>query len=431
MPLSTGARRRGTVAAAVLLVLAFAPAAAAHAGDRGGSGDPGVLLHWNALSWQTIGVEGAKPPPIAQLYLGLVSTAVYNAVVTAEDAGRPTLPQPRIEGHASSDVAAATAAHDVLIAFFPASAGALDAEYTAWLAGVPDSRERERGLQAGHDAAEALIASRVDDGREDPTVILQRPAEPPPGIWVPTGNGEWTSAWLGFTRPLHVESATQFAPDGPDDLMSAEYAQDFAEVQLMGAAMDSGRSADDTELALFWNDNPPRQYQDAMRARALEHGMDIVEAARMFGAVNASAADTMITCWRAKWDTNFWRPLTAIQQAERDGNPATSADPSWNSFRPAPPYPEYPSGHGCISSATAEALEELFGKGNLDMTITSTVPEVAGQTRHYDDADEWLADVTDARIFLGYHFRDGMDDAVVLGEAVAEHVVDCWFESWD
>jgi hypothetical protein len=413
-----------------LLVLGFAPAAVAGNGEGEGSRDPGVLLHWNAVAWQTIGVDGMKPPPVAQLYLGLVSTAVYNAVVTAEREGEPTLPQPRIHGPASSDVAAATAAYHVLVSFFPASAEALEEDYTGWLAGIPDGAAREGGLEAGHDAAEALIASRVDDGRDAP-ITFPTPPNPPAGRWVQTASGEWTTAWLGFTEPVLVDSPTQFAPRGPDALDSEAYARDFAEVKLMGAATDSGRSATDTELALFFNDNPPRQYQDAMRERAVEHEMDIVDSARMFAAANASGADAAITCWRGKWDFGYWRPETAIREADRDGNRATQADPDWTSLRPAPPYPEYPSGHGCVSSAVAYALEELFGEGDLDMTITSTVPEVAGATRTYDDADEWLDDVTDARIFLGYHFRDGMDDSVKLGRRVAEHVVDRWFECSD
>ncbi len=388
-----------------------------------------MLILWNEVAWRTIAVEGMRPPPVAQFYLGLVSMAVFNAVVTIEGEGEPTLPQDRIHGEASSDVAAATAAHDVLLAFFPASQGALDADYDAWLAGVPDDEARQLGLQAGQEAAAALIESREGDGREDATRRLTRPAAPPAGMWVPTVSGmEWMTPWLGFTRPLLIDSATQFAPPGPDDLDSSDYAREFAEVKLMGAATNSGRTQADTDLALFFNDNPPRQYQEAMRARAVEHELDIVESARMFAAVNVSAADTAITCWRAKWDFNYWRPQTAVQQADRDGNPATTADPAWTSFRPAPFYPEYPSGHGCATSATAEALEELFGE-NLDMDIQQK--DAAGAvvaTRHYDDADEWQNDVTDARIFLGYHFRDAMDDSLQMGEGVAEHVVDRWFD---
>jgi hypothetical protein len=421
---STSTRRCGIIAATALLLFGLTPAAAAH--PEGPPGDPGVVLHWNEIAWRTIGVEGAKPPPVAQLYLGLVSTAVYNAVVTVEGGGEPTLQQPQAGRRASSDVAAATAAHDVLSHFFPASAAALRADYDGWLAGVPEGEGRDEGVRAGQDAAAALIASRVDDGRDAP-ITLPRPADPPPGTWVPTGKGEWLTAWLGFTRPILIRSATEFAPEGPDPLESEAYAADLNEVKLMGAATASGRSEADTALALFFTDNPPRQYQDAMRERAVRHEMDIVESARMFAATNASAADTTITCWRAKYEANYWRPLTAIHEADHDDNDATTADPDWSSLRPAPAYPEYPSGHGCVSSGTAQALENLFGEGDVDMTITSLTPEVMNATRHYDSEDAWLDDVTDARIFLGYHFRDGMDDARTLGRDVADHVVDRWF----
>jgi hypothetical protein len=427
MTSSIRARRHGTVvAAAALLIVGLAPAAAADPDEPAGSQDPGVVLAWNAIAWRTIAVEGMKPPPVAQFYLGLVSSAVYNAVVTVEGDGEPTLPQPDVDREASSDVAAATAAHDVLTAFFPASAAALQADYDTWLAGVPSGKGRENGLKAGQDAAAALIASRVDDGREAP-ITLARPAVPPPGTWVPTGTGEWLTPWLGFTRPILIDSPTRFATNGPESLGDEDYAEELAEVATMGAATGSGRSEADTALALFYFDNPPRQYQDAMRDRAVRHEMDIVESARMFAAANVSAADATITCWRSKYESNYWRPVTAIHEADRDGNAATTADPGWTSLRPAPAYPEYPSGHGCVSSGTAEALANLFGEDDLDIDILSLTPEVTGTTRHYDSADAWLDDVVKARIFLGIHFRDAMDDARHVGHAVADHVVDRWF----
>ena len=391
--------QRQAIVAAALLVLAGMPIATA--GDEPASprGDPGVVLSWNALAWRTIGVEGEKPPPVAQLYLGLVSTAVYDAVVTAEEAAVPT----------ASDVAA------------------LDPEHAAWLGTVPDTAERQNGLQVGQDAAAALIAARVDDGRDAP-ITLDRPADPPPGMWVPTGNGEMQAPWLGFTEPLVVDSPEEFATDGPDPLGSQEYAADFAEVAAMGSATSADRTAEQTDLALFWSDNPVRKYQDALRERAARHPMDIADTARLFAAVNTAGADTQITCWRVKYDTAFWRPVTAIQQADRDGNDATAADPAWTSLRPSPAYPDNPSGHGCVSSAVAGTLEELFGPGQLDMAIRSTVTNT---TQVYDDAEAWLDDVTDARIWLGIHFRDAMDDAREIGTGVADAVVDRAFRPVD
>jgi hypothetical protein len=311
--------------------------------------------------------------------------------------------------------------------WFPASRAALDADLAAWLGTVPDTAERQHGLQVGRDAAAELIAARADDGRDAP-ITLDRPAEPPPGMWVPTGSGEMLAAWLGFTEPLVVESPVEFATDGPDPLDSEAYAADFAEVAAMGSATSADRTAEQTDLALFWSDNPVRQYQDALRERAARHPMDIVDTARVFAAVNTAGADTQITCWRVKYDTAFWRPVTAIQQADRDGNDATAADPAWTSLRPSPPYPDNPSGHGCVSSAVAGTLEELFGPGQLDMAIRSTVTNT---TRVYDDAEAWLDDVTDARIWLGIHFRDAMDDAREIGTGVADAVVDRAFRPAD
>ena len=242
------------------------------------------------------------------------------------------------------------------------------------------------------------------------------------------GSGEMQAPWLGFTEPLVVESPEEFATDGPDPLDSEEYAADFAEVAAMGSATSADRTAEQTDLALFWSDNPVRQYQDALRERAARHPMDIVDTARVFAAVNTAGADTQITCWRVKYDTAFWRPVTAIQQADRDGNDATTADPAWTSLRQAPPYPDNPSGHGCVSSAVAGTLEEMFGPGQLDMAIYSTVTDT---TRVYDDAEAWLDDVANARIWVGFHFRDAMDDAREIGTGVADAVVDRAFRPAD
>jgi hypothetical protein len=319
---------------------------------------------------------------------------------------------------ASSDVAAATAAYDVLRTYFPHAAGALDTDYANFLAGVPNGVGRVHGLRVGHDAANALIASRVGDGR-DATV-------PPPeprtdgATWVPTGSGDFQVPWLGFVRPLLLDSATQFPLDGPDALTSAAYAADFDEVKAMGGDATTGSDRDtlQTETARFFSDHPVRQYQDAMRLRAQEHAMDILATARMFASANSSGADALIACWRGKYDFNFWRPITAIRQAATDGNDATTPNDTWTPLLTTPPYPDYPSGHGCFSSSVARALEHQFGAGNLDLAITSNV---TGTTRDYDDEQAWLDDVVNARIWLGIHFRDAMDDARTLGRQVADH----------
>jgi hypothetical protein len=416
--------RRVAAASAAILVLGLAPAGASPGqGAPPTSEDPGALLSWNEIAFRTVAVEGGRPPQVAQLYLGLVSTAVYNAVVTIEGGGTATLAQPPARAHASSDVAAVTAAHDVLAHYFPASADALAADYGTWLDGVPQGVGRVHGLRVGHDAATALIASR-DDSELDAPVTLPRPDVPPPGMWLPTGSGEFGTAWLAFVTPILLDPTTDFGLDGPDPLDSPEYAADYAEVLAMGSATGSDRSEADTRLGLFYTDNPPRQFQDAMRDRAERHQLDIVESARMFAAANVAGADALIACWQTKYHTNFWRPVTAIHGADLDGNPETTADPSWSPLRPAPPYPEYASGHACVSAAVATALENLYGSGKVDVDLRSAV---TGDLRHYDSEQAWLDDVVDARIWLGFHFRDAMDDGRLLGNQVADQVVTAWF----
>ncbi|MCV2489201.1 vanadium-dependent haloperoxidase [Geodermatophilus sp. YIM 151500] len=416
----TSVRRGSVVAALAVLLSTVSVTAAQPASSRAGSA-AGIVTSWNAIAFRTISAEGKKPPPVAQLYLALVSTAVYNAVVTVEGGGRPTLRQPAAHGPASSDVAAATAAHDVLVRYFPASEAALDADYDAWLAGIPDDDGRVRGQRVGHDAAEALLVSRVDDGRDAP-VTPPRPLDPPPGMWAPTASGEFLAPWLAFTRPVLIRSPRQFDRNGPDSLRSDQYAADVEEVRTMGAATGSRRSPEQTDLALFFSDNPVRQYQDAMRDLALRRDLDIVDAARMFAAVNGAGADALITCWREKYVHYYWRPETAIHQADADGNPATVVDAAWTPFGPTPPYPEYPSGHACLTGSTAHVLEELFGR--VEVTLESTAPGVVVTTRTYSSERAWLDDVTDARIWLGFHFRDAMDDGLRIGRQVADAVHD-------
>ncbi len=319
-------------------------------------------------------------------------------------------------------MAVATAAYEVLVHFFPASAGPLHDDYVAALASEPRGLPRTLGWRAGHAAAQAMIASRGDDGR-GATVPPPPPADDPVATWVPTGSGNFLVPWLGFTDPILLSSPTAVTADGPDALTSAAYARDFDEVRTLGAAQDSDRSEAQTRTAVFYSDNPVRQYQDAMRVRAAEHRMDVVATARMFAAANAAAADALIVSWRLKHEENFWRPITAIQREDTDGNDATEVDSDWAPWVPAtPPYPEYPSGHQALTAAVATALERLLGAGQLDLDILSAA--APGEVRHYDGTAAWLEDTTDARILQGIHFRDALEDARGIGRTVAGQVVD-------
>lgn len=381
--------------------------------------DSAVITAWNAIAVRTIFTENLTPIPSSGLYFGFTSIAVFDAVVAIEGGYQPYVYQGRAPAHASSKVAAATAAHRVLATYFPASAAALDADYTAFLAGVPDGSAKAGGQQVGEASAAAIIAVRVNDGRNAPVTLDVTPA---PGVWRPTppAFAPMLVPWLAFVQPLSLRSAAQISLAGPYDLTSAAYAKDWQEVKAYGAKTGSVRTAAQTETALFWNANAVAQYQVALADRLHRHPMSIVQGARAFALLGAGTADSLITCWGAKYHYAAWRPITAIQLADTDGNPATTADPAWEPLVTTPPYPDYASGHACITAAATNTLGYLFGQRSIDMNIASSV---TGTTRHFDSVKQLDTETQNARIWLGLHFRHAMTDGSRIGHEASAWVI--------
>jgi hypothetical protein len=224
----------------------------------------------------------------------------------------------------------------VLSHYFPASADRLFADYQASLAKIPDGPAKSRGIQVGEDAAAAIVRLREGDGR-DAAITLD--VTPGPGVWRPTppAFAPMLAPWLGFVRPLLLDSPTQLPLAGPDRLTSAAYARDFNEVKADGAADSTTRTPAQTDTARFFSDNLVVQYQASLRDLAARHRLDITESTRLFAILNMTSADALIACWRGKYEFPFWRPSTAIQLADTDNNPATTGDPTWTPLVVNPP----------------------------------------------------------------------------------------------
>jgi hypothetical protein len=174
---------------------------------------------------------------------------------------------------------------------------------------------------------------------------------------------------------------------------------------------------------LFWNANAVLQFQVALRDQVTRRGLDIVDSARAFALLNTASADALIACWRAKYDHAYWRPITAIKMGDTDGNDATEPDPAWTPLVPNPPYPEYPSGHACITGAASGTLSNLFGANAIDLNVSSGVT-----TRHYDIAESLDQETMNARIWLGIHFRKAMTDGNRLGHDVSDWATAHYFQ---
>ncbi len=410
---------------AVMLAAALSGGTAHAVAAAGPVEDAAVVSDWNATAVTTLTGDTSKVPQEWPLYLAFMHAAIYDAVIGVEGGYQPYLFDDRAPAGASATAAAAAAAHKILETYSPYAQSALDAALAATLAGIPDGTAKADGIAFGERVAQELIDARAHDGRNAPVFFTKPPA---PGVWRPTPPAFAPMAvpWLGGVTPLLVHSATQFAPPPPPTLTSRRYTRDFAEVKAFGSATSTVRTADQTATALFFSGSAPVQFNTALRDQAASRGLNIVQSARMFAAVDMTVSDALVTAWRAKLFYGIWRPSTAIQLADTDGNPATTADPTWTPLLVNPNYPDYVSGYNSITASFTRALEELFGRRHLNLTLTSTA--VPGATRHYDSGAALRTDVVNARVWLGIHFRFADVAARNLGVRLADWTLRHYFQ---
>jgi hypothetical protein len=414
--------RAVTVSLTVLLMTTAMSVAVFAQSEEPASGDssPQVILDWN-LNTLATATAAEIPPQTTPLYLAMVHGAVYDAVNAIAGTHQPYLEGLEADPDASKVAAAAAAAHGVLAGSFPDQAADLDALLATSLSAVPDGPTKDAGISVGEAAAAAMLADREDDGRgaDYPLTYGDGPGEYRP---TPPDETEFGAAWLAGVRPFLAESVEEYRTEGPYALDSEEYATDFEEVKSVGVAEGSTRTPEQDAIVAFWF-TPVGQWAQVHRALTMEHGLDIAEAARLFAIANLALGDAAIGCWDDKYHWMFWRPVTAIHEAETDGNDATEADPDWiplvNNLTPpnTPPYPDHPSGWNSFTGAYVGAMEEFFGTDEMSYEISNPNTE---ETRSYTTFSQGLQEGVDVRIYLGIHFRNAEVQAVGLGrKAVA------------
>ena len=419
-------RRRGLAAALVAVALLSASVGGVEASGSPprAAADPKVVSDWNAVAFDTIIVDAGKANAEAFMWFAFEQAAVYNAVVGITRRYELYNWNARGPRGASPQAAAAVAAHDVLLEYFPASQGRLDTALAASLAEIPDGHAKKQGIRYGERAAERLIELRVDDGRFAPITFDVPPA---PGVWRPTppAFAPFFDPWIAQMRPLLLDSPSQFRPGPPPALTSQTYTEDFNEVKEVGSATSTVRTPEQTATALFIAPSTFQLVSSSLRDLAARHRLDISDSARLFAAVDMSAADAAITSWDSKLEFGYWRPVTAIQLADTDDNPQTLPDPGWLPLIATPPYPDYTSGLNTLVGAVTRALSGILelGGGRIDVNIT-----VAGVTRHYEFATELNRDAIDARVWSGIHFRTADVVGIETGTQVGDWALDNYFQ---
>ncbi len=375
-----------------------------------------VVTDWNNAALDAIRV-GNTAPPIASRSLSILHVSIYDAVNGIARTNEPYLVQSAAPASASRPAAASAAAHVALVNLFPASASTFDALHAQILAGVPDSAQKRAAIVWGEFVANQILAARANDGSD---AVVSPPIGSGPGVWVPTppAFAPYLLPQWGFVLPFGMSSSSQFRPLGPPPLDSQQYAADYEEVKELGAAIGSTRTGEQTEIALFWADGagtetPPGHWNSIAQTIGEARGNTLEQNARLFALLNIAMADAGICAWDAKYNFNFWRPVTAIGFAEPDLN--------WMSFIVTPPFPDYTSGHSTFSAAAATVISLFYDTEDLPFTTDSDF--LPGVFRSFATCMDAAEEAALSRIYAGIHFRTASEDGLQAGTGIGEWTV--------
>ena len=379
------------------------------------------VLEWNQVALAAT-VTAAQGPNPQTRSMAIVHVAVHDAVNSITGRYRTYLSLGPAPVGASPEAAVIGAAHRALITLFsaPSQVAIFNAARTASLAAHGLS-ESDPGVGWGETVAGLVLALRGTDGASAAQFAYSAPGAGNAGVWLPVGGAAPVLPGWGKVTPWVLRSASQFRPDEPPALDSGRYARDYNEVKDLGAATNTTRTAEQSDIARFWLASPSLIWNAAARQVVEARGLDLSSSARVFGLMYLAASDAGIACWDAKYTYNFWRPFTAIRNGDADGNDDTVPDSGWLAFLTTPQHPEYPSGHSTNSTAMATMLSLLFDDDpGINLTITS--PTNVGFVRHWTRFSEGLDEVVEARIYSGFHYRTSMETGARLGRQVARFV---------
>ena len=399
------------IAAACLLVtLGAAPRASAD-----------VVTSWNAAALAAIRATSA-PPPVASRALAILHVSIYDAVNGISRRHEPYLVESLVPASASDVAAASAAAHRSLTVLFPSQTAQFAALHLTIVQAITDGPQKQAGLHWGGLVADQILASRANDGSGD---VVAAPIGTGPGAWEPTppAFAPYLLAQWGRVAPFAIESSGALRPGGPPPLDSAQWAEEYNEVKALGALVGSTRTADQSQIARFWADGagtetPPGHWNHIAQEIAAAQGNTLEQNARMFALLNLALADAAICAWDAKYEFNFWRPVTAIRLGDTDGNDDTSGDPTWSSFIGTPPFPDYISGHSTFSGAASRVLARFYGRDDIAFVTGSDA--LPGVTRSFAGFAAAAAEAGASRIYGGIHYRSANRDGLAAGAAVGD-----------
>ena len=409
------------VSLAVLVMPAFAGFVEAQSLD--------VVIRWNRILLDGVVTPGANPPTVfVHRPMAIVSIAMFDAANSFDRTYRPYATLVNQPAGASRDAAVAQAAHDTLAALLPRLRDTFDTALTASLAGIPTDAARD-GALVGAEIARATLQLRATDGWSQTPPPFLLPSLP--GYWrpTPTANAAATFTHYPDVAGFVLPHGRRFLMEPPPAMTSARYAADFNETKSIGAVNSTTRTAEQTLMARTWHGvgtttTSPNLWNIVLADVARARGWSGLDAARGFALMNMTQHDALMTAFTGKFLYGFWRPITAIREAESDGNPSTAADPAWSPLLATPPYPGYPGNRACLSSSQSRLLERLFGQQNVPVTVTWNVANDPAIVRSYNGFRQLADEEAKSRIWGGIHFE--FESAASKGSCalVADYIVD-------
>lgn len=384
--------------------------------DNAGA-QPDVVLEWSRV---TVPCSGG-------VCTTKVHIAMHDALNSVDPVYAPLLADVAAPPGASAEAAMIEAAYRVNVQLNLALAHVFAAKRTETLAGIPDGQAKADGIEVGAQVASGVLAARASDGyAQHLTGQCGSLLPPEPGVYIPpedNPNQFLLNSCSAQYVPYAMNSVAQFRPDGAPALTSEEYAKDFNEVQSLGALNSSTGSDDQTHASLFWRAGAYTAWNRVLQNIYEKNYLSLHDGARLFAAMNVAITDTNVACNATKYFYNFWRPVSAIRQADSDGNPLTVQDPGWTPLNPTPNIPDYPSSAACLAASASEVIERVLGDladTSFCMTLPTAVPP--NSQRCFSSVEEAVTELGNSRVWIGFHFRTAVRDGEKLGRRIGKWV---------
>ncbi|NOT63444.1 MAG: vanadium-dependent haloperoxidase [Acidobacteria bacterium] len=410
------------------------------------------VTQWNETAGKLALDSGLVNHPLfeSRLY-AMTHAAIHDALNAIDRRYQPYALRIRVTSGASPEAAVATAAYVVLsdqfsrfTAFeFPSQQTALDAAYNNALTAIPNGAAKTAGVLIGRLAAANILALRVADGWDSQAPLdfnYVQGTAPGEYRFTPPFNFAFSTHW-GKVRPFVLRDATQFRPGRPYPINSFRYAIDFLEVKNLGGddvMTPSARTAAQTEIARFWVESSPLQWNRIARTVAVAKGLTLWENARLFGLLNFALADGYISSFDTKYHYKYWRPITAIRLAATDGNPFTNADPMWTPLVTTPPIPDYDSAHSVEGGAAAQVLRRFFNTDEISFSACSTTLPAGSNCsdptpvkRTYTSFSQAADENGLSRILVGFHFRKAVTEGIARGRRIGDRAANLFLRPVD